>query len=62
MGGEGFVVCLDACQFFPAAGELFMCSSCAVFYLGIGDPWDHYLSERSVSTGLGDPSANTEQG
>lgn len=37
MGGEGFVVTLDVCQFFPAVGELFMCCSRAVLYLGIGD-------------------------
>lgn len=40
VGGKGFVVTVDVCQFFPAAGDLFMCCSRAVFYLGIGDPWD----------------------
>lgn len=37
MGGEGFVVTLDVCQFFPAVGELFMYCSRAVLYLGIDD-------------------------
>lgn len=41
MGGEGFVVTLDVCQFSPAAGALFVRCSCAALYLGIGDPWDH---------------------
>lgn len=35
---KGFVVTLEVCQFFPAAGKLFMRCLCAVFDLGIGDP------------------------
>lgn len=37
MGGEGFVVTSDVCQFCPAVAELLMCCSRAVLYLGIGD-------------------------
>lgn len=58
---EGFVVTLEVCQFFPAAGELFMRCSYAVFDLRIGDPhWS--IRKTSVSTRLGVPSEHTEQG
>lgn len=32
MGGKGFVVTLDVCQFFPAAVELFVLLMCCALF------------------------------